>query len=59
LAELYQSLRENLHGEIMPPLKDEKWEDTIRSLKDSDKVYNTLLKSRYALENTLIMQRSL
>jgi wyosine [tRNA(Phe)-imidazoG37] synthetase (radical SAM superfamily) len=56
LAELYQSLRQNLHGEIMPPLKDEKWEDTMRGLKDSDKVYNTLLKSRYALENTLIMQ---
>lgn len=30
------------------------WEDIITKMAESDKVYNTLLKTRYALENNLI-----
>jgi hypothetical protein len=30
------------------------WEDIVSKMVDSDKVYNTLLKTRYALENNLI-----
>lgn len=30
------------------------WEDIISKMAESDKVYNTLLKTRYALENSLI-----
>ena len=30
------------------------WEDINSKMVDSDKVYNTLLKTRYALENNLI-----
>ena len=30
------------------------WEDIVAKLAESDKVYNTLLKTRYALENNLI-----
>jgi hypothetical protein len=30
------------------------WEDIISKMAESEKVYNTLLKTRYALENNLI-----
>jgi hypothetical protein len=30
------------------------WEDIVTKMAESEKVYNTLLKTRYALENNLI-----
>ena len=30
------------------------WEDIVKKMAESEKVYNTLLKTRYALENNLI-----
>ena len=30
------------------------WEDIVTKMTESEKVYNTLLKTRYALENNLI-----
>ena len=30
------------------------WEDLVTKMAESEKVYNTLLKTRYALENNLI-----
>lgn len=56
IVQLYQQVKESVNPSDYSPSKiiNLKWGSIQTQLNDSVKVYNTILKTRYALENNLL-----